>query len=134
MLERALIEPGLTPPDRAKLLPALVEIRIACGEIAVAAEGASELETITLTYTAPALVASAALARGRVELAGGGAGEAIVHLRRACRIWAEMDLPMELAQTRLLLSRAYSALGNADEAELEERTAQAALDRINAAR
>jgi tetratricopeptide (TPR) repeat protein len=132
MIERALREPGLTGLDRAKLLPALVEIKLACGETAAAAEGASELETITTTYTSPALVASAALARGRVELARGQAERAIVHLRRGCRIWAEINLPIELAQTRLLLSRAYSALGNTDEAELEERTAQAVMDRIGA--
>jgi tetratricopeptide (TPR) repeat protein len=132
MIERALIDPGLVVLDRAKLLPALVEIRVACGEIAAAAEGALELETITTTYTASALVASAALARGRVELARGQAEQAMVHLRRACRIWAEIDLPVELAQTRLLLSRAYSDLGNADEAELEERTAQATMDRLGA--
>jgi tetratricopeptide (TPR) repeat protein len=130
MIERALIDPGLTALDRAKLLPALVEIRVACGEIAAAAEGALELETITATYTSPALVASAALARGRVELARGRAEQAMLHLRRACRIWTEIDLPIELAQTRLLLSRAYSDLGNADEAELEERAAQAAMGRI----
>jgi len=132
MIERVLIEPGLTGLDRAKLLPALVEIRVACGESAAAAEGASELETITTTYTSPALVASAALARGRVVLAAGQAEQAMLHLQRACRIWAEIDLPIELAQTRLLLSRAYSALGNNDEAELEERTARAAMDRIGA--
>jgi tetratricopeptide (TPR) repeat protein len=132
MIERALIEPGLTMLDRAKLLPALVEIRVACGEIAVAAEGVSELEAITATFTSPALMASAALARGRVELACGQAEQALLHLRRARRIWAEIDLPIELAQTRLLLARVYSALGNADEAELEERTAQAAMDRIGA--
>jgi pimeloyl-ACP methyl ester carboxylesterase/tetratricopeptide (TPR) repeat protein len=132
MIERALIEPGLTALERAKLLPALVEIGLACGEIAPAAEGASELETITTTYTSPALVASAALSRGRVELADGRAEQAVVHLRRACRIWAEIDLPFELAQSRFLLSQAYSSLGNTDEAELEERTARAALDRIGA--
>jgi tetratricopeptide (TPR) repeat protein/predicted Ser/Thr protein kinase len=132
MIERVLIEPALTALDRAKLLPALVEIRVADGEIAAAAEGASELEAITKTYTSPALVAFAALARGRVELARGQAEQAMLHLRRACRIWAEIDLPIELAQTRLLLSRAYSALGNTDEAELEKRTAQTAMDRIGA--
>ena len=132
MIERVLIEPGLTALGRAKLLPALVEIRVARGEITAAAEGASELETITTTYTSPALVAFAALACGRVELARGQAEQAMLHLRRACRIWAEIDLPIELAQTRLLLSRAYSALGNTDEAELEERTARAVMDRIGA--
>jgi tetratricopeptide (TPR) repeat protein len=130
MIERALLEPRCTALDRAKLLPAVVEIRVACGDLAAAAEGASDLETITATYTAPALVASAALARGRVELARGQAEQAMVHLRRACRIWSEINLPVDLAHTRLLLSRAYSALGNADEAELEERAARAVMDRI----
>jgi hypothetical protein len=109
-----------------------VEINVACGQIDAAAQGVSELETITATYTSPALVASGALARGRVELARGQAEQAVLHLRRACRLWAEIDLPIELAQTRLLLSRAYAALGNSGEAELEERTAQAAMERIGA--
>jgi tetratricopeptide (TPR) repeat protein len=130
MIERVLTEPGLTALARAKLLPAVVEIRVACGEMAAAAEGTSELETITTTYTSPALVASASLARGRVALALGEAEQAMVHLRRACRIWTEIDLPLELAQTRLLLSGAYLALGNSDEAELEERTARVAMERI----
>jgi hypothetical protein len=130
MIERVQTEPGLTALARAKLLPAVVEIRVACGEMAAAAEGTSELETITTTYTSPALVASASLARGRVALALGEAEQAMVHLRRACRIWTEIDLPLELAQTRLLLSGAYLALGNSDEAELEERTARVAMERI----
>ena len=130
MIERALMEPGLTALERAKLLPAMVEIGIACGDIAQAQERALELETITRTYASPALVASAALARGRVELARGEAEHAMLQLRRACRIWAELPLPVELAQTRLLLSDAYTALGNIDEAELERRAAETAIKRI----
>jgi tetratricopeptide (TPR) repeat protein len=130
MIERALSAPAITALDRARLLPTLVEVSVACGEIARAESGAEELETITGTYTAPALVASAALARGRVELARDRAEQAVLHLRRAARCWADIDLPIELAQTRLLLSRAYAALGDADAAELEERTAQAAMARI----
>jgi hypothetical protein len=78
----------------------------------------------------PALVASAAVARGRVELARGQAEQAMLHLRRACRIWGEINLRVDLAHTRLLLSRAYAAIGNGDEAELEERAARAAMDRM----
>ncbi|HEX3233478.1 MAG TPA: protein kinase [Gemmatimonadales bacterium] len=130
MVERALIETGHTALDRAKLLPALVELRVACGDVVAAAEGASELEQISAVYSSPALVASAAVARGRVELARGEAKQAMLHLRRACRIWGDIDLRVDLAQTRLLLSRAYSALGNADEAELEERAARAAMDKM----
>jgi tRNA A-37 threonylcarbamoyl transferase component Bud32/tetratricopeptide (TPR) repeat protein len=133
MIEQALAEPRLIALDRAKLLPAQVEISIACGDLTRATEGATELETITATYTAPALVAAAALARGRVELARGAAEPALVQLRTAGRLWAEIDLPVELAQTRLLLARAYSALGNADQAELEEQAAQSAMARSGAA-
>jgi len=130
MIERSLADPGLAALGRVKLLPALVEIAVACGEVDAAAEGASELEAITTTYTSPALVASAALTRGTVELARGRAESAIVHLRQARRIWTEIELPFELARTRLLLSRAYSMLGETDEAELEERAAHATMSRI----
>jgi tetratricopeptide (TPR) repeat protein len=132
IIERALRAPGLTALDRAKLLPALVEVGVACGQFRKAEEGVSELETIGATYTSPALVASAALARGRLELARAEAEDAVLHLRHACRIWAEINLPAELAQTRLLLARAYLALGDADAAELEERTARAALIGVGA--
>jgi tetratricopeptide (TPR) repeat protein len=132
MIERVLVQPGLTRLDRAKLLPAVVEIRIASGELAAAEDAASELDAITTTYTTPVFAAAAVLARGRLALARGAAGEAMLHLQRACRIWGEIDLPLELAQSRRLLARAYRALGNVDEAELEERAAQAAMDRIGA--
>jgi len=130
MMERALAEPGLTPPERAKLLPSQVEIRVSCGDLEAAGQAANELAAITRTYTSPALRASAAMARGRVELARGRPEQAVAHLRRACRDWTEIDLPVELAQTRVLLSQAYAALGNADEAALETRTAQSILDRV----
>jgi tetratricopeptide (TPR) repeat protein len=132
MIDRALAEPGLAQLDRAKLLPALVEIAVACGDADAAAEGARELEAITTTYTSPALVASAALARGTAELARDGAEEALVHLRRARRIWTELDLPFELARTRLVMSRAYAALGDREEATMEERAAGAIMSRMRA--
>jgi tetratricopeptide (TPR) repeat protein len=130
MLERALAEPDLDPLARAKLLPALAEIALASGATEVAAAAATELEGISATYGSPALVASAALARGAVELARGQAAEALQHLRRARRIWLEIDLPFELAQTRLLLARAHAALGERDEAALEERAALAITSRM----
>ena len=130
MIERALAEPGLTPPERAKLIPCQVEVRVACGDLEAAAEAAKELAAITRTYTSPPLLASAALAQGRVELARGQPEQAAAHLRRACRHWAEVDFPIELAQTRVLLSQAYAALGNADEAALESHAAKSILDGV----
>jgi tetratricopeptide (TPR) repeat protein len=133
MIERSLAGTALTALDRAKLLPAMVEIAISGGTVEAAAAAADELETITSTYTSPALVAWAALARGAVELARGNAEEALNHLRRARRIWTEIDLPLELARTRQLLARAHSALGDREEAAMEERAALAITSRIGAA-
>jgi tetratricopeptide (TPR) repeat protein len=130
MIERSLSQPDLAALDRAKLLPALVEIAVAAGAVDLAAQGASELEAITTTYSSPALVAWAALAHGRVELARGAAGDALQYFRHARRIWTEIDMPFELARTRLLLSQVYSALGDRDEAAMEERAAHAIMSRI----
>ena len=132
MIEQELIEPGLSRLDRAKLLPALVEIRVACGDLAGAESAVEELEATTTTYASPAFVGSAAFARGVVLLARGMAGEAVPHLRRACRIWTEIDLPFELAEARLHLARAHERLGNTEQAELETRAARSALERIDA--
>jgi len=130
MIEGSLAEPGLLALDRAKLLPAMVEIAVACGATEAAGEAAEELEAITRTYSSPALVASAALARGAVELGQDKPQEALHHLRRARRIWTEIDLPFELARTRLLLARAHAALGDGEEAAMEERAAHAITSRI----
>jgi tetratricopeptide (TPR) repeat protein len=133
MIERSLADPAVAALSRAKLLPALVEIAIAGDAIDRAASAAQELETITETYGSPALVASAELARGAVELARGNAEEALRRLGRARRIWTEIDLPFELARTRTLMARAHEALGDRDGAEMEERAALAITSRIGAA-
>ena len=132
MIEQELIEPGLSRLDRAKLLPALVEIRVASGDLAEAEAAAEELEATSTAYASPAFVGSAAFARGVVLLARGMAEEAVPHLRRACRIWTEIDLPFELAESRVHLAKAHDRLGNIEQAELETRAARTALERIDA--
>jgi len=130
MIERALADPALAALDRAKLLPGLVEIAVAGGAVDRADSAAGELETITGTYESRALVASAALARGSVELARGNAETALRHLGRARQVWTELDLPFQLARTRTMLARAHAALGDRDGAEMEERAALAITSRI----
>jgi tetratricopeptide (TPR) repeat protein len=132
MIEAALAASGLGGLDRAKLLPALIEINVACGKLDAVAAAAAELDLVTRTYTSPALVAAAALGRGRLELARGRAREALVALHRAQRIWTEIELPYELAVTRVLMARAYSLAGEIEEARLAEHAAQAILTRIGA--
>ena len=130
MIEGALAEPGVSRLERAKLLPAMIEISVAGGELDAGDDAAGELERIIQTYTSPPLVAAAALGRGQLELVWGRGKEALVERHRARRIWTEIELPFELARTRTLLARAYSQLGEPVAAELEEHAAQATLRRI----
>ena len=50
------------------------------------------------------LLASAAQARGAVELAGGDARAAARLLRRASGLWLELEAPYEAARARLLVA------------------------------
>jgi len=132
LLERALSEPTLSQLDRAKLLPAQVEVAIESGATDVARAGAQELTSISDTYGSPALVARAAYAQGLVELSEGRAAPAAASLRRAWRLSKECDLPYEAARARVSLAQAYRAHGNADDAELELQAAVISFERLGA--
>ncbi len=74
-----------TPLDRARLLPAFVEIMLAAGEVDSARHACAELEQIATEYESAMLGAMVAHARGAVHLAEGEPREALVALRRASR-------------------------------------------------
>ena len=89
--------PPNTDLQRAPLLEAQVEIEIAAGDIDRARSAADELELIAARFESKALVASAALARGRVRLADGDAAGAEQSLSEAVRLWNEVGAPYEAA-------------------------------------
>jgi class 3 adenylate cyclase len=124
------------PPNsdlqRANLLPAQVEISVVVGDLDTAGVAASELERIAETCGVAAMRASAAWARGLVELAEGQAEAAQQSFRRSATIWAELDAPYETARARMGLADAYLAGGNEGRAVLEYRAALAAFERLGA--
>jgi class 3 adenylate cyclase len=113
------------------LLPAQVEIAIAAGDLQTARSAADELEPIAEAYGTPALQASAACARGALQLAEGDAA-ACESLRRGWRLWQEVDAPYEAARARVLLAAAYRDEGDAEAATLELRAARSAFERLGA--
>jgi tetratricopeptide (TPR) repeat protein len=125
-----------TPPNsdlqRAGLLPAQVEITLAAGDVDAARAAADELEQIAGTYGVVAMGASAAWARGVVQLAEGQAEAAQQSFRRSAALWAELDAPYETARARMALADAYRAVGNEGRAALEYRAALATFDRLGA--
>jgi tetratricopeptide (TPR) repeat protein len=125
------------PPDtdlqRAPLLDAQVEIEIAAGDLGRARCAAEELERVAARFRSAALVAGAALARGRVRLAEGHVGEAERCCSEAARLWDQIGAPYEAALARIVLAEALRAGGSDDRAVLELQAARTILVRIEVA-
>ena len=114
------------------LLPARVQIAVACGEFDAANEAVTELAAIAADFESPALLAEAASAQGRVALATGDASAACGVLRRALERWQDLDVPYEVATARLLLSQACRVAGDEDGALASLAAAQAIFDHLGA--
>jgi DNA-binding CsgD family transcriptional regulator len=121
------------PSARAALLPAHVEIMLAIGDAEAARDACTELAAIAERWAGGMLAATAATARGAVDLDAGDARAALVALRRACQTWRELEAPYEAARTGVLVGVACAALGDHDAAESELARARDAFMRLGAA-
>jgi len=119
--------------NRARLLPAAVEIALAAGDVEDARRTCGQLEQIAAGFGTEVLGAMAAHARGAVELADGRAEAALEPLRRAFRVWHEVGAPYIAARLRLLIAHACRALGDRDTATLELDLAREVFERLGAA-
>ncbi len=131
-IRRSLTE-TVDPLERSRLLPAYVEALLA-GDDAVetAQAAATELHEIAQAYDTAALQARSAYARGAVHLADGSPDEALPVLRRAWRLWCDLDVWYESARTRVLIGLACRALGDAGSAALELDAARDTFVRLGA--
>jgi DNA-binding CsgD family transcriptional regulator len=119
--------------ERARLLPAKVDILLATGVVDEARAAADELTEIATKFGTEVLVAIAAEARGAVRLAEGAPEAALADLRCASEFWQRLEAPHRAACARLLIGLACRALGDHDGAELELAAARAAFERLGAA-
>jgi DNA-binding CsgD family transcriptional regulator len=131
-IQRTLTE-TTDPLERARLLPAAVEILLAAADAAGARDAAHELTDIAEEYPGDVLGARAAVARAAVALADGDPRTALIALRRSCAVWQDVDVPYELARARLLIGLACRMLGDEDSAALELDAARTVLTRLGAA-
>lgn len=118
--------------QRAKQLPAYVEIMLAAGKHDKARAAADELGAIAKTYGTQILGAIAAQAEGAVRLEDEGARNAIEPLRRAFETWQQVGAPYLTARIRVLLAMAYRALGDNDGAALELDVARTVFKELGA--
>jgi DNA-binding NarL/FixJ family response regulator len=130
---RRMLRATTLPLQRARLLPAYVEIALGAGEVEEARGACRELASIAATFGTEVLGAMAAQALGAVELADGHPEEALDPLRRAFRVWNDLGAPYLAARLRVLLARACHALEDRDTAELERQLARETFERLGAA-
>ncbi|WP_395366967.1 LuxR C-terminal-related transcriptional regulator [Streptomyces sp. YH02] len=121
------------PLERARLLPAHIEIMLAVGDTEAARSACDELGALSEKYRGGVLGVIAAGARGAVDLATGDARSALIALRDAEHGWLELDAPYETARVRVGLALACRALGDEETASLEFDAARAVFERLGAA-
>lgn len=118
--------------NRAGLLPAVVEIMLATGDLEEARTACHELEEIAATYEGGMLDAVLAYARGALDQAEGNTDAALVALRRASLAWHELEAPYETARARALVAQACESLGDHDAAAMELAGARELLTELGA--
>ena len=116
LIARLLAEQTWNALARARLLPARVQVAVAANDLATAAAASEELARTAADHRSPLLTASALTARGRVDLARGLPTDACANLQQALQLWYRLEVPYEVATTRLLLSQALRGCGDEDAA------------------
>lgn len=119
--------------QRARFLPACVEIMLATGKLDEARTASEELAQMARRFDTEVLAAMAAHARGALHLATGNAQAAVEPLRRAFAVWHQIGAPYIAARIRVLVAEACRALGDPDGAELERAAARQVFERLGAA-
>jgi DNA-binding CsgD family transcriptional regulator len=130
---RRISEETSEADQRAGMLPAYVEIVLAVDDLEGARRACDELDRLAEGRHGGALEAMAARTRGALELAAGDAHAALPPLRRASRIWHELEAPYETARVRELVGHVCRELGDEEAAALELEAARDAFARLGAA-
>lgn len=130
MLRRAMS--GSDPANRRRLLPAVVDVELASGDVAAARAAADELAAPVQETRRPLERALAAQAEAGVLLAEGKAAEALLASRKAWRLWYSLEAPYGAASCRVLTGRACSEMGDPDSAAMEFEAAKAEFAELGA--
>jgi DNA-binding CsgD family transcriptional regulator len=131
-IKRALSESSNAHDARVRLLPPYVDVALAVGDRAAAADAAAELTAAAVSQASAYLEAAAAFAVGEVRLAAGNASEALPPLRSALAGWQSVGATYDAARCRVSLGLACRAMGDDESAELELDAARATFEQLGA--
>jgi ATP/maltotriose-dependent transcriptional regulator MalT len=118
--------------QRARLLPAYLEIMLAAGDFEDAHSACQELQSLAEAFDTDILRAVAAQAHGALALGHGDARAAIGPLRRAFELWERLEAPYEAARVRVLVGQACQILGDDEAAGLEFDAARSVFAQLGA--
>lgn len=130
-LRRALEEPR---PRHllTGLWRALVEVALAAGDLACAADASAHLDEVAGSSDAAFLRAAAAMARGQLALRSGTAHEALAALRSALDGFRAAGSPYDVARCRVAIAQACEAFGDRETARFEREAARATFRSLRA--
>lgn len=114
---------------RTRLWHAIAEVAVVAGDVDTAVKCADAIDKATSTFGSSGLLAAADLTRGRVQLARGDVVGAVARLEQARQRWHDLDAPLRVAETRLLLADAHAARGDQAAAD-RERSAAEEIQRV----
>ncbi len=132
LVRRMLLEDH-DAPQRPVILGAAVEVLVAAKDLVGAAAASADLIRHADNRAIRLVHAIADHAHGTVVLAEGDAGEALSHLRRACRNFHDIDLPYEAARSEVRIAEACLSLGDRESAHLALDNARATFVLLGAA-
>jgi DNA-binding CsgD family transcriptional regulator/tetratricopeptide (TPR) repeat protein len=130
---RRVLSETSDPLKRTRFLPAHVEIMLAASDLGEARRASDELSMLAERFGMELLSAMAQHAKGALALAEGDARGAIDPLRHAQDAWQRVGAPYLSARIRVLLARAFQALGDTDGVALEIDAAKKIFVRLGAA-
>jgi DNA-binding CsgD family transcriptional regulator len=131
MIHRALQTAG-DLPLKSTLLPAGIEISIACDELDTAERLCSEMQAIAKGFGTEILSRVADQGCGSLALARGAPADAVPALIRARQYWSEFGAPYLVARLRVDIARACTELGDLESAAMELDTAEKLFHELGA--
>jgi DNA-binding CsgD family transcriptional regulator len=129
---RRALDTAMDMPRKATLLPAGIEILIACGDLDAAKSLCDQMKEIAERFNTEILACVADQCSGSLAMARGEFSEAVAALIAAREYWSEFGAPYLVARLRLDIARAYAELGDAEGAGIELDAAEKALHELGA--
>jgi DNA-binding CsgD family transcriptional regulator len=131
MIHRALQTAG-DLPRKSALLPAGIEISIACDDLDTAERLCGEMQEIAERFGTEVLTRVADQGYGSLALARGAFADSIPALTRARQYWSEFGAPYLVARLRVDIARGCSELGDLESAAMELDAAEKLFHELGA--